>query len=46
MREERIWPDGRRYLWTDGFGVVLLVSLYHRTGEARFLAEACPKSLR
>jgi len=40
MREERIWPNGRRYLWTDGFGVVLLVSLYHRTGEERYLAEA------
>jgi hypothetical protein len=40
MREESIWPNGRRYLWTDGFGVVLLVSLYHRTGDERFLAEA------
>jgi hypothetical protein len=40
MREQRIWPNGRRYLWTDGFGVVLLVSLYHRTGEERYLAEA------
>jgi hypothetical protein len=27
MRSERIWPNGSRYLWTDGFGVVLLVSL-------------------
>lgn len=40
MRERAIWPNGRRYLWTDGFGVVLLVSLYHRLGEARFLEEA------
>jgi hypothetical protein len=40
MREERIWPTGKRYLWTDGFGVVLLVSLYHRTGEERYLAAA------
>jgi hypothetical protein len=40
MRENRIWPNGRRYLWTDGFGVVLLVSLYHRLGEERFLEEA------
>ena len=29
LREQRLWPNGRRYLWTDAFGVVLLVSLYH-----------------
>jgi hypothetical protein len=40
MREQGIWPNGRRYLWMDGFGVVLLVSLYHRLAEARFLDEA------
>lgn len=40
MRRERIWPNGLRYLWTDAFGVVLLVSLYRATGEARFLDEA------
>ena len=28
MREQKIWPNGLRYLWTDAFGVVLLVSLY------------------
>ncbi len=28
MRERRIWPNGLRYLWTDAFGVILLVSLY------------------
>jgi len=27
MREAHIWPNGLRYLWTDAFGVVLLVSL-------------------
>ena len=27
MRREGIWPNGLRYLWTDAFGVVLLVSL-------------------
>jgi len=37
MREQRIWPDGRRYLWTDAFGVVLLVSLYRETGERKWL---------
>lgn len=40
MREERIWPNGLRYLWTDAFGVVLLVSLYRATNEQRFLDEA------
>ena len=40
MREERIWPNGLRYLWTDALGVVLLVSLHMRLGEARDLAEA------
>jgi hypothetical protein len=40
MRVERIWPNGLRYLWTDAFGVVLLVSLYRATGEQRWLDEA------
>jgi hypothetical protein len=40
MRRERIWPNGRRYLWTDAFGVVLLASLCRATGEQRFLDEA------
>ena len=26
MRREHVWPNGERYLWTDAFGVVLLVS--------------------
>ncbi len=33
MRQREIWPNGQRYLWTDAFGVVLLLSL-HRTLEA------------
>ena len=37
MRERRIWPNGLRYLWTDAFGVVLLVSLFRRLGEKRYL---------
>jgi hypothetical protein len=41
MHEQRIWPSGRRYLWTDAFGVVLLVSLYTETREARYLDQAC-----
>ena len=40
MRTERIWPNGLRYLWTDAFGVVLLVSLHAALGERRFLDEA------
>jgi hypothetical protein len=28
MRARRILPNGLRYLWTDAFGVVLLVSLF------------------
>lgn len=40
MREQKIWPNGKRYLWTDAFGVVLCVSLYNATGERRWLDEA------
>jgi hypothetical protein len=40
MRTEAIWPNGLRYLWTDAFGVVLLVSLYAALGERRYLDEA------
>jgi hypothetical protein len=40
MREERIWPNGLRYLWTDAFGVVLYVSLFRETGEQRWLDAA------
>jgi hypothetical protein len=40
MRSQGIWPNGLRYLWTDAFGVVLLVSLYAESGERRYLDEA------
>ena len=40
MRAKRIWPNGLRYLWTDAFGLVLLVSLYEELKEQRFLDEA------
>lgn len=40
LREQQIWPNGKRYLWTDAFGVVLLASLYHELEDDRFLAEA------
>jgi hypothetical protein len=40
LRRAGIWPNGRRYLWTDAFGVVLLVSLYRELGEVEHLAQA------
>ena len=40
MREQRIWPNGMRYLWTDAFGVVLMVSLYRELRRNEFLDEA------
>jgi hypothetical protein len=40
MREARIWPNGLRYLWTDAFGVVLLVSLWQELHDDRLL-RAC-----
>jgi hypothetical protein len=40
MRAQDIWPNGRRYLWTDAFGVVLLVSLYAALEERKYLDEA------
>jgi hypothetical protein len=40
MREAHIWPNGQRYLWTDAFGVVLLVSLAEALGDARYVREA------
>jgi len=40
MRERRIWPNGLRYLWTDAFGVVLLVSLRNALRDDRWLAQA------
>ena len=40
MREQAIWPSGLRYLWTDAFGVVLLVSLYRELGRPEFVEQA------
>jgi len=40
MRKERIWPNGLRYLWTDAFGVVLLVSLYRELDDEQYVQEA------
>ncbi len=40
MRSERIWPNGLRYLWTDAFGVTLLVSLHDALVDEAFLDQA------
>jgi hypothetical protein len=40
MRAGGLWPTGPRNLWTDAFGLVLLVSLWRRTGDAHYLVEA------
>src|SRR5438270_1982357 len=40
MRAGRIWPNGLRYLWTDAFGVVLLVSIHEELNEQKYLDEA------
>lgn len=40
MREQKIWPNGLRYLWTDAFGLVNYVSLYEETGDETWLNEA------
>ena len=40
MRARKIWPSGQRYLWTDAFGVVLLVSLYEKLDDVSYLDQA------
>lgn len=40
MRSQRIWPNGLRYLWTDAFGLILLVSLYAELDKRKYLDEA------
>lgn len=37
MEKNKIWPNGLRYLWTDSFGLVLLVSLYNETKDKKYL---------
>jgi hypothetical protein len=39
-RRQHIWPNGRRYLWTDAFGVVLLISLHRELAQQNFLDDA------
>lgn len=40
MRERGIWPNGLRYLWTDAFGLVLLLSLYRRLDDEAYRQQA------
>jgi hypothetical protein len=40
MERSGVWPRGLRYLWTDAFGVVLLVSLSRAAGDDGYLDRA------
>ena len=40
MRDERIWPNGERDVFTDALGIVLLVSMFRATGERAFVDDA------
>ena len=40
MKNQKIWPNGKRYLWTDSYGIILLVSLYKETNQIKYLNEA------
>ena len=40
MRQQRIWPNGRRYLWTDAFGLVLLLSLHAELEDPTYIDQA------
>ena len=46
MREQQIWPNGLRYLWTDAFGVVLLVSLFRASATRATSPKPCGWSAR
>ena len=39
-RTENLWPTGPRALWTDAFGLPLLVTLFRLSGDAQYLVEA------
>ncbi len=40
MQQQQIWPNGMRYLWTDAFGVVLLLSLRNELQDDQYLQQA------
>lgn len=40
LRDHQIWPNGLRYLWTDAYGVILLVSLFDEFRKEAYLNQA------
>jgi len=40
LEVQGIWPNGVRYLWTDGFGVILLCSLAAELNDESYLDRA------
>lgn len=40
MQTNHIWPNSLRYLWTDAFGLVELISLYKTTKKEQYLNQA------
>ena len=40
MENQRICPNGKRYLWTDAFGLVLFISLYDATHDYKYIDKA------
>lgn len=40
MERGQIWPNGRRYLWTDAFGVVLYLSLHRELRDDAWFDKA------
>jgi hypothetical protein len=40
LRDFGVWPQGSRDLWTDGLGVICLLSVYRDTGDEKALREA------
>jgi len=40
MKENSIWPNGLRYLWTDAYGLILYLSLYKELKDNKYLENA------
>jgi hypothetical protein len=40
MHQQDVWPNGLRYLWTDAFGLTLLISLYRDLNEQKYIDDA------
>lgn len=37
MESKKIWPNGKRYLWTDAYGLMLYVSLFRHFNDKIYL---------